>query len=409
MKQTKNNVLSLLGIIAGIFAMAFVTVSCTPEVKAQEPEPVPTTYTVTYITEHDSAPTTIEVEENTILSAEQLPELSEKDFVFKGWYEGDVKAVPGEYEVKGNVKLTARWNMIKHAIKKISSTQTTNGSSYVNIQEYENNSKGQIAKLTTTTTSNGTESVSESTYEYNDNGSIVKTTIISDSGTAGSETEYNDHGDIVKITTINNGEIIYVQNTEYDSNYYLIKSTMTYTGMDYSFVTEYENNSKGQPVKTTQTITLNGKETVTVTVNEYNAHGDVVKKTSFSNDKIISTYIYEYDSNYYLTKETTYSGEEFDDKNNVVTEYENNSNGQPLTVTKTTTSNGTKSVSVTAYVYDADGKTTKCTQTNPISGTDYIIVTDYEYNEHGDRTKITNYMNGEIISMSSYEYEDIEI
>ena len=109
MKQTKNNVLSLLGIIAGIFAMAFVTVSCTPEVKAQEPEPVPTTYTVTYITEHDSAPTTIEAEENTILSAEQLPELSEKDFVFKGWYEGDVKAVPGEYEVKGNVKLTARW------------------------------------------------------------------------------------------------------------------------------------------------------------------------------------------------------------------------------------------------------------------------------------------------------------
>ena len=95
--------------------------------------------------------------------------------------------------------------------------------------------------------------------------------------------------------------------------------------------------------------------------------------------------------------------------NNVVTEYENNSNGQPLTVTKTTTSNGTKSVSVTAYVYDADGKTTKCTQTNPISGIDYIIVTDYEYNEHGDRTKITNYMNGEIISMSSYEYEDIEI
>ena len=184
---------------------------------------------------------------------------------------------------------------------------------------------------------------------------------------------------------------------------------MMYSGMDYSFVTEYENNSKGQPVKTTQTTTYNGNETVTVIVNEYNAHGDVVKKTLFSNDKIISTYIYEYDSNYYLTKETTYSGEEFSDMNNVVTEYENNSNGQPLTVTKTTTSNGTKSVSVTAYVYDADGKTTKCTQTNPISGIDYIIVTDYEYNEHGDRTKITNYMNGEIISMSSYEYEDIEI
>ena len=44
MKQTKSNLLSLLGIIAGIFAVAFEMASCKTEV---EP-PAPITYTVTY-------------------------------------------------------------------------------------------------------------------------------------------------------------------------------------------------------------------------------------------------------------------------------------------------------------------------------------------------------------------------
>ena len=101
MKQTK----SLLGIIAGIFAVAFVMASCETQV---EP-PATTTYTVTYTSEHGTVPEAITVEENTVLSEEQLPTCSYGGLVFKGWFDGDTKAVPGEYTVTDNVTLTARW------------------------------------------------------------------------------------------------------------------------------------------------------------------------------------------------------------------------------------------------------------------------------------------------------------
>ena len=109
MKQTKSNLLSLLGIIAGIFAVAFEMASCKTEV---EP-PAPITYTVTYSSaDYGTTPEAITVEENTVLSASQLPELSDDAAVFKGWFDGDTKAVPGEYQVKGNVELTAHWSQL---------------------------------------------------------------------------------------------------------------------------------------------------------------------------------------------------------------------------------------------------------------------------------------------------------
>ena len=104
MKQTKNKILSLLGIIVGIFAVAFVTASCEVNIP---------TYTVTYSSaDYGTAPEPITVEENTVLSAEQLPDLSDDAAVFKGWYDGETKAVPGEYQVKGNVELTAHWSQL---------------------------------------------------------------------------------------------------------------------------------------------------------------------------------------------------------------------------------------------------------------------------------------------------------
>ncbi|MBQ4235512.1 MAG: InlB B-repeat-containing protein, partial [Treponema sp.] len=171
MKQTKNNVLSLLGIIAGIFAVAFVTVSCKTEISipthtvtyssahGSVPEAISVEenmalsedqlpvlsddnasfagwylgtskvepgyvvnadlaltarweFTVTYSSQYGTAPSAINVEENSVLSAEQLPELSDDAAVFKGWYAGDTKAVPGEYQVTNNVTLTARWSQL---------------------------------------------------------------------------------------------------------------------------------------------------------------------------------------------------------------------------------------------------------------------------------------------------------
>lgn len=69
-------------------------------------------YTVKYQTEKDtdSTPTTIRGLENTILSAEQLPELSEIGWIFDGWYDGETKAISGEYVITKDVTLVAKWS-----------------------------------------------------------------------------------------------------------------------------------------------------------------------------------------------------------------------------------------------------------------------------------------------------------
>jgi len=101
MKQTKSTVLSLLGIIAGMFAVAFVMASCKTEVE-------PITYTVTYSSAHGSVPEAISVEENTALSEDQLPVLSDDNASFAGWYCGNSKVEAG-YVVNADLALTARW------------------------------------------------------------------------------------------------------------------------------------------------------------------------------------------------------------------------------------------------------------------------------------------------------------
>lgn len=69
-------------------------------------------YTVKYQTEKDtdSTPTTIRGLENTILSTEQLPELSETGWIFDGWYDGETKAISGEYVITKDVTLVAKWS-----------------------------------------------------------------------------------------------------------------------------------------------------------------------------------------------------------------------------------------------------------------------------------------------------------
>ena len=167
MKQTK----SLLGIIASIFAMAFVMASCKTEISIPNytvtyssahgsvPEAISVKentalsedqlpvlsddnasfagwycgnskveagyvvnadlaltarweFTVTYSSQYGTALEAINVEENSVLSAEQLPELTDDAAVFKGWYAGDTKAVPSEYQITNNVTLTARWSQL---------------------------------------------------------------------------------------------------------------------------------------------------------------------------------------------------------------------------------------------------------------------------------------------------------
>lgn len=71
-------------------------------------------YTVTYKTEYDSAPESITVFENTILTEEELPTLFQDGYTFGGWFDqDDVQAVADEYKVINNVTLTAKWTIVE--------------------------------------------------------------------------------------------------------------------------------------------------------------------------------------------------------------------------------------------------------------------------------------------------------
>lgn len=68
-------------------------------------------YTVTYKTGYGTAPSSISVAPGIVLKSEHLPVLTatDCDYVFKGWYDDEIQAVAGQYVVRGNVTLTAKW------------------------------------------------------------------------------------------------------------------------------------------------------------------------------------------------------------------------------------------------------------------------------------------------------------
>ena len=74
-----------------------------------------TTFTVTFQTERGTLPDQfkngITVNENDKLTAEQLPALTAEGFAFGGWLDGETPVVAGEYTVKKNVVLTAKWTV----------------------------------------------------------------------------------------------------------------------------------------------------------------------------------------------------------------------------------------------------------------------------------------------------------
>ena len=67
------------------------------------------TYSVIYVSEYGETPAKISVEENTVLTASQLPELSVSGYTFGGWYDGSAKTEAGSYKVTADVALIAKW------------------------------------------------------------------------------------------------------------------------------------------------------------------------------------------------------------------------------------------------------------------------------------------------------------
>lgn len=96
---------------------AFLMIGCSATVTPESPENSPVqseiTYTVNYKSDYGTIPDSlkngISVKENTVLNESQLPVLTDDNAVFKGWYDGETKALAGEYKVTKNVTLTALW------------------------------------------------------------------------------------------------------------------------------------------------------------------------------------------------------------------------------------------------------------------------------------------------------------
>ena len=66
--------------------------------------------TVSYSTAYGTAPTSIFVGKGESLTAEQLPELTNSDYIFGGWYVSDIKVIAGNYSITDNITLTAKWS-----------------------------------------------------------------------------------------------------------------------------------------------------------------------------------------------------------------------------------------------------------------------------------------------------------
>ncbi|MBQ9206323.1 MAG: InlB B-repeat-containing protein [Treponema sp.] len=96
------------GLAAFLMALAlvFAVTSCKTESEEE------TVYrTVTYSTEHATAPEKLTVTDGTALTAEQLPALTAEGYTFGGWYDGETKAEAG-YKVTKDVTLTANWTAV---------------------------------------------------------------------------------------------------------------------------------------------------------------------------------------------------------------------------------------------------------------------------------------------------------
>ncbi len=107
------------GLAALLMALALVFGFASCKTESEEE----TVYrTVTYSTEHATAPEKLTVADGTALTAEQLPTLTESGYTFGGWYDGETKAEAG-YKVTKDVTLTAKWTANTYTV-----TLNNNGS-----------------------------------------------------------------------------------------------------------------------------------------------------------------------------------------------------------------------------------------------------------------------------------------
>ena len=106
MKEKSNIKMILFTLLClAAFLMIGCSATVTPESPGNSPVQSEITYTVNYKSDYGTIPDSlkngISVKENTVLTDDNA--------VFKGWYDGETKALAGEYKVTKNVTLTALW------------------------------------------------------------------------------------------------------------------------------------------------------------------------------------------------------------------------------------------------------------------------------------------------------------
>ena len=113
-----------------------------------EKEPVKT-YEVSFSTEHGTTPAKITVEENTKLTAIQLPSLSAEGFTFIGWFDGETQAYPDAYVVTKNVTLTAKWEVVPPKTFEVTySSEHATAPSKITVEENTKLTAAQLPALT---------------------------------------------------------------------------------------------------------------------------------------------------------------------------------------------------------------------------------------------------------------------
>jgi len=96
--------LSAFRIIISVILFSIVFASC----KTDEDEK--RTFVISYVSRIADSPEPLFVEEGTVLSTKQLPDLSYENYIFAGWYLDGKRILPGEYTITENIVLYALWD-----------------------------------------------------------------------------------------------------------------------------------------------------------------------------------------------------------------------------------------------------------------------------------------------------------
>ena len=113
---------SLVGTLAMLMSVVFLISGCKSQTQRGQGDSKQVT--ITYSTEHGTAPASKQVDKNYKLTAGDLPSLSATGFVFEGWYIGTSKVNVG-YTVNKNITLSAKWEIEQSGVEKVTISYST--------------------------------------------------------------------------------------------------------------------------------------------------------------------------------------------------------------------------------------------------------------------------------------------